>query len=41
MPVVKFFGCLVVFGYLTSNENPIKSTGSFISLDGGFSLRSA
>ena len=26
MPVVKFFVCLGVFAYLTSNENPIKST---------------
>ena len=30
MPVVKFFVCLGVFTYLTSNENPIKSTDSFI-----------
>ena len=30
MPVVKFFVCLGVFAYLTSNENPINSTDSFI-----------
>ena len=28
MPVVKIFVCLGVFAYLTSNENPIKSTDS-------------
>ena len=28
MPVVKFLVCLGVFAYLTSNENPIKSTDS-------------
>jgi len=30
MPVVKFFVCLGVFAYLTSNENHIKSTDSYI-----------